>query len=673
MTPVRRYSRPALNNKISAHISATTTSTSERSPLTSRRLADTLNSSPSGNPVLDDGATLSKVYGSVLQSPESLASYACAECGSIFTRDATLYPDPTDLSRMLCRPCFMGASASDGEGTGPGVKGECVACKKSVVMLRAEGGFVENSGRLWHSKCFLCDGCFKNIANRPSVDLYGRPCCSECFDTSLSRPLRANVTGNKGGKLSKSRSPSKEELDGGRMVKGEDESRAAMDELTRKLGIQSKEVTPSKPPRIDITTPVSKRSSIIEDRIASSSLADLTERLRTASFGTTSSRTSLDRDDGALPRSRRTSASRFPKPANFVSSARASPDPRARRISLQQSMSTPDLTSDASDGAESSWPSPPTPKGEASTSHPITASPTIAEEDADAVCDECNLPLYSIVGGGRVVTVPSESGFPGRYHSACFACASCRKPFSEKDGTASFVVTDMGLTHIQASPCCKIGLHEANYLQCAPAPKPKIVTRQRPLSIAPIVRPEPPTPKPAAPRPVSSLGNAPPQTPVSASPFTFNNKRCAGCDMTVAVMEPGVVPGPNGSRWHSSCLVCGGKGHRKRAGEPGCGKKLDRDAKMGREGRTWCSNCMVSVLAVLLLVLLNHGSTDSNDPERLCCLCASTNAGVGDLYWQLVGILAAHWIFYGHLIAIYRCIVVDDAGTTTGIGHTDQQ
>lgn len=590
VTPVRRFSRPALNNRISAHISATT-STTERSPLTSRQLADTLNSSPSGNPILDDGVTLSKVYGSVLQSPESLASYACAECGSIFTRDATLYPDPTDLSRMLCRPCFMGAGASDGEGVGPGVKGECAACKKPVVMLRSEGGFVENSGRLWHSKCFVCDGCFKNIADRASVDLYGRPCCTECFDTSLSRPLRSSVSGNANGKLSKSNSPSKEDLDGGRrrsMGKVEDDSKATMDELSRKLGIQSKETTPSKPPVVDLTTPVSKRSSIIEDRIASSNLADLSERLRTTSFGTTSSRTSLDRDDGVTPRSRRTSASRFPKPANYVSSIRASPDHKARRISLQQSMSTPDLTSDVSDGAESSWPSPPTPKGDATASNSVPASSSTVVEDAEAVCDECHKPLYSIVGGGRIVTAPSESGFPGRYHSTCFICNSCRKPFSEKDGVAAFVVTDNGLVHPQ----------------CAPLPKPTIVTRQRPLSIAPIVRPDPPAPKPAAPRPVSALGNAPPQTPVSATPFTFNSKRCAGCDRTVAVMEPGVVPGPNGSRWHSSCLVCGGKGHKKRAGEPGCGKKLDRDAKLDREGRTWCSTCMT-------LLILNGSITSA--------------------------------------------------------------
>jgi hypothetical protein len=64
----------------------------------------------------------------------------------------------------------------------------------------------------------------------------------------------------------------------------------------------------------------------------------------------------------------------------------------------------------------------------------------------------------------------------------------------------------------------------------------------------------------------------------------------------VAVMEPGVVAGPRGTRWHSACLVCGGKGRRGRAGEPGCSKRLDRDAKLDQEGKTWCSNCMVGFL-----------------------------------------------------------------------------
>lgn len=61
-------------------------------------------------------------------------------------------------------------------------------------------------------------------------------------------------------------------------------------------------------------------------------------------------------------------------------------------------------------------------------------------------------------------------------------------------------------------------------------------------------------------------------------------------------MERGVVPGPQGSRWHASCLICGGKeakGRRKEMGKPGCGKKLDSAAKTDAEGRVWCRECLL--------------------------------------------------------------------------------
>lgn len=67
-------------------------------------------------------------------------------------------------------------------------------------------------------------------------------------------------------------------------------------------------------------------------------------------------------------------------------------------------------------------------------------------------------------------------------------------------------------------------------------------------------------------------------------------------------MERGVVPGPQGTRWHAGCLVCGGKrevrkgvwGRGERAkGEPGCGKRLDSAAKGDGEGGVWCRECLV--------------------------------------------------------------------------------
>lgn len=46
---------------------------------------------------------------------------------------------------------------------------------------------MENSGRVWHSKCFKCEGCGRDISTRPMVDVLGRPCCADCFDDCLNR------------------------------------------------------------------------------------------------------------------------------------------------------------------------------------------------------------------------------------------------------------------------------------------------------------------------------------------------------------------------------------------------------------------------------------------------------------------------------------------------------
>jgi hypothetical protein len=74
---------------------------------------------------------------------------------------------------------------------------------------------------------------------------------------------------------------------------------------------------------------------------------------------------------------------------------------------------------------------------------------------------------------------------------------------------------------------------------------------------------------------------------------------CPGCSQSVSPMERGVVPGPQGQRWHSSCLVCGGRqakgrGGRRVNGQPGCGKQLDSSAKRDTGvGGVWCRDCLV--------------------------------------------------------------------------------
>lgn len=438
-TPARRFPRPlyssAVNNRISEHISATT---SDRTPANKHTktasLAETLNSSPSGNPVLDDGVALSKVYGSVLQNPDTLKQYACASCNAIFTRDATLFPDPDEPTKMLCRHCFVESN---------GTKGFCAGCQKPVIRLKQEGQYVENGGKVWHEKCFLCDGCNKNIATKPSVDLFGRPCCPDCFDTSLQRPLGSktpspakenNKSNHAGGVIDSSTNSNK---DGSPVV----------NELSRRLGIQSKDNSPTRPPRpltptADIKDASNTARSSVDLTPPSPAIDDLTKCLRSSTVQGNSLSRPRYNSTGETPSSARGDHSHLPKLLNTDSMSHSS--------LTGQSLQTPELISDASDDTDIAWPSPPTPK----VDHPSN------DDDTDALCEKCKRPLFSVAGGGRIVTVPSESGHPGRYHSGCFVCAVCSNPFIEKDGAATYVASEKGLTHLHVrglgsvSFCC---------------------------------------------------------------------------------------------------------------------------------------------------------------------------------------------------------------------------
>lgn len=357
------------------------------------------------------------MYGSVLQNPETLKSYACANCDTVFNRDATLFPDPETPSRMLCRPCFLLSG---------GVKGECAGCQKPVTRLRNEGQFVENSGKVWHKRCFICDGCSKELASNPSVDLYGRPCCPDCFDTSLQRPV--------GSKTSTPRpSISLNGVTG--TLSSSKENSPVIVELNRRLGVQTKSDTPLKG--------LSFGSEILESKDTTPTAPrDMWDSASARNLGRGRSSTMPGQLDDLTKRLQ----------ASVVQDASFDVDPskdtkplegaNAENQRIAHPLNTPDLTSDVSDGAESTWSGPSTPKPDN----------IVSIEDENATCGKCGELLFSIIGGGKIVTVPADSGRPGKYHSKCFVCALCSQPFAEKDGSAAFVVTDEGLTHLKVRP-----------------------------------------------------------------------------------------------------------------------------------------------------------------------------------------------------------------------------
>lgn len=248
----RRFPRPAGSGQsfsaMSSHVSAHIASATASRPTSPLKSAHTGLGSHSGEMNAEEGilpsphsSELAKVYGSVLQPKETLASFACALCSTPFPPDATIYPDPSNVSasgvdnssaqsgtNFLCRPCFT---------VNGGSKGDCHCCYRPVLILKSEGGFVENSGRVWHKKCFDCNGCGTNIGDHPMVDLLGRPSCAGCFDSCLKRPARDDVFGSPP-RTSEDSTPL-HKLSGNRKETRakEPEGSPALDELEARLGI----------------------------------------------------------------------------------------------------------------------------------------------------------------------------------------------------------------------------------------------------------------------------------------------------------------------------------------------------------------------------------------------------------------------------------------------------
>lgn len=220
-------------------------------------------------------------------------------------------------------------------------------------------------------------------------------------------------------------------------------------------------------------------------------------------------------------------------------------------------------------------------------------------------CSQCRQKIFVGGEGGQFITIPSDdTHLPSQiYHVNCFKCVVCQGLFEgSKSGKAAFVKVDDG-------PC---------HVDCAPAPAKKVTTR---LSCNPgdfdanVPFPSPSTPvTPKSPFQSTTQSSSRLDRPANTiSPVVTLSRRfgsttfCPGCKITVFPMEHGVVPGPQGTRWHASCLVCGGKRRsttssasgvwRSRQdsdkGGVGCGKRLDSAARCIPDGSIWCRECLL--------------------------------------------------------------------------------
>ncbi|KZW02270.1 hypothetical protein EXIGLDRAFT_484208 [Exidia glandulosa HHB12029] len=504
-------------------------------------------------PALDNSTQLSKVYGSVLQPRDTLTLHSCAHCRNAFLPDETIFPDPTaptSSHSFVCRPCFTANGGS---------KGDCATCGRVVLGLANEGGFIESAGRVWHKRCFRCASCHKDVSTRPMVDLLGRPSCEDCFDNCLKpRAVAATspTTPTKPGNIGGMKSPGSRSREGS----------PALEELQAKLGIKS---TPPRP------SPTSRESSpAVEERRERTSARfasplGMHRSRSTPSLDTTPTKAS------PVPASKSTTPTRSP-----FSWSRKSPAPEARTSpspgpfgslanTLKGRNRSGTLPQEEDEfGASIGRPDADTTlKGRKRAGTGALPSP---RED-DARCATCGDALFSIAGGGRVVRIDGNA-----FHASCFTCDVCRRPFQEDArGQALFVrgVGGRGHVHVDCAPplptttTTTFAQHKARSQSVDISKTHGSFAFKSPSMVD-----------------VSTLGSGLKSPPIGS-------RTCPGCNIGVAPMERGVVQGPSGSKWHASCLVCGGKGARKADGKAGCGKKLDSGARCDEVGTAWCREC----------------------------------------------------------------------------------
>ncbi|KAF8912798.1 hypothetical protein CPB84DRAFT_1671124 [Gymnopilus junonius] len=606
---VKRFPRPLsfssapsrqLKSGVSDHInSATSNVTRPPSPLKiSTTMTDTENDIlPS---FLPNEPTLSKVYGSLLQPTESLPLHSCARCSSVFPPDATIYPNPSQLntSSFLCRNCFTVSGGS---------KGTCPVCSRPVLILKSEGGFVQSGGQYWHKRCYNCAGCFKNIGDAPMVDLLGRPSCVECFDNCLKGP-----TTPKKPRTSNSNSPNASNPGGlnpnfGRKSR---ESSPAIEELEQRLGLLKSQQ--GSPVHLDNNRNLPVRPDTLTGRASSSDTLPLYKTQDV--LGETLFNPS-GRELSVSPSGRLTSGftylftylslvgHKFSKKASesirvfdnwsLLEGRLEMSLPKSFIDQLGFSNISTHFFSGTTDPIGSIGPKRTTKSNSVSSSPGLFSSLSGLSLSATS-CGKCTKPIPNSCEGGQFITVPGtdENAMPQLYHAECFKCATCDKSFSDaKKGQVSFVRTDAGPCHPQCAP--------ANHFVIRRSVSTKSLHSLKSMD-------PPPNTSPLGLKRVDDALSASadaqrlPSIQRSPSKPVFNSfggqNSCPGCQKPVSLMERGVVPGPQGTRWHALCLVCGGRKETTRAfllgrnredrkGEPGCGKRLDSAAKTEGEGR----------------------------------------------------------------------------------------
>ncbi|GAA5992701.1 hypothetical protein JCM5350_004283, partial [Sporobolomyces pararoseus] len=211
-----------------------------------------------------------------------------------------------------------------------------------------------------------------------------------------------------------------------------------------------------------------------------------------------------------------------------------------------------DKEQSSSTSSKSSSASPDTDKPNPLTSELLT--------DDEPSCSACSGPL----GYGLSVTLPRTGQ---SYHSSCFTCATCSKPFEKG------FVEHQGLAyHEKCVPTLKVEpAHSLERLSLPPSPS----RTSRPSLL-------PPLPSFTPQVTTNSSSTLPPRSLFSTRQRPPSNLGglliCAGC--SVRATEKETVLGPGGRRYHRKCLVCGG-----------CKRELDSEVRGGETGILRCEAC----------------------------------------------------------------------------------
>ncbi|KAH7091806.1 hypothetical protein BKA62DRAFT_676799 [Auriculariales sp. MPI-PUGE-AT-0066] len=457
--------------------------------------------------------------------------------------------------------------------------------------LKTEGGFVANGGRVWHRACF---------STSPAVDLLGRPTCATCFETHLKPAAAAAAP----------RMP----ITKPKTLK--EEASPAIDELHSKLGI-------SQPAR-------EGTSSRSRSREASPGRLESPQRDRTSAR--------LSSPLGSAP---------APAPAHHEGHSNdnlettptkregkhSAPSRSPSRSPLPFSWSTKDTA--ASTPATQLFSS----STSTSTSDAVSISPRQSVDLSDeARCSTCDRALFNIAGGGSHYAY-GQAMFvkPPGVGPVHLECAPLEKvvpsTFAVRRGRAQSMVMDTSSFHYGQENesledlMSSISTESASSTNAGSGAGSGTLRGLKSPSMADVslsgvaFRPSPSASASIALPPTGSS----PGALSKASSSGLGRQTCAGCGAGVVPMERGVVAGPSGSRWHTACLVCGGRDstpppsdfrtvrtrtksfgssapasavvakREREEGKVGCGKKLDSGARCDEQGTPYCRECWMSL------------------------------------------------------------------------------